>query len=80
MFALNDSMNQLIKLMYGKEGIKTAELKVKHNKKLTGEQKRKELDRLWNSRNDAFMKYYLQADKALQKAKQESDTFKKMEK
>ena len=80
LFALNDSMNQLIKLMYGKEGIKTAELKVKHNKKLTGEQKRKELDRLWNSRNDAFMKYYLQADKALQKAKQESDTFKKMEK
>ena len=79
LFALNDSMNQLIKLMYGKEGIKTAELKVKHNKKLTGDKKRKELDRLWNSRNDAFMKYYLQADKALQKAKQESETFKQLE-
>lgn len=76
LFGLNDSMNQLIKLMYGKDGIKTAELKVKHDKKLTGEQKRKELDRLWNSRNDAFMKYYLQADKALHKAKQESENFK----
>lgn len=27
------------------------------------------------TRNDAFMKYYLQADKALQKAKQESENF-----
>ena len=80
LFALNDSMNELIKLMYGKEGIKTAELKVKHNKKLSGKRKREELDRLWNSRNDAFMKYYLQADKALQKAKQESETFKQLEK
>ena len=76
LFGLNDSMNQLIKLMYGKEGIKTAELKVKHDKKLTGKQKREELDRLWNSRNDAFMKYYLQADKALQKAKQQTKEFK----
>lgn len=75
LFGLNDSMNQLIKLMYGKGGIKTAELKVKHDKNLTGKQKREELDRLWNSRNDAFMKYYLQADKALQKAKQESENF-----
>ena len=75
LFALNDSMNDLIKLMYGKEGIKTAELKVKHNKKLSGKRKREELDRLWNSRNDAFMKYYLQADKALQKAKQQSQEF-----
>jgi hypothetical protein len=76
LFALNDSMNDLIKLMYGKEGIKTAELKVKHNKKLSGKRKREELDRLWNSRNDAFMKYYLQADKAMQKAKQQSKEFK----
>tara|TARA_R110000737_G_scaffold152329_2_gene181609 strand:- start:4874 stop:8530 length:3657 start_codon:yes stop_codon:yes gene_type:complete len=80
LFALNDSMNELIKLMYGKEGIKTAELKVKHNKNLSAKRKREELDRLWNSRNDAFMKYYLQADKALQKAKQESETFKQLEK
>lgn len=79
LFALNDSMNDLIKLMYGKEGIKTAELKVKHNKKLSGKRKREELDRLWNSRNDAFMKYYLQADKAMQKAKQESENFKQPE-
>ena len=76
LFDLNDSMNQLIKLMYGKEGIKTAELKVKHDKNLTGAEKREKLDQLWNSRNDAFMKYYLQADKALQKAKQESEKFK----
>jgi phospholipid N-methyltransferase len=76
LFGLNDSMNQLIKLMYGKDGIKTAELKVKHDKNLTGAEKRAKLDQLWNSRNDAFMKYYLQADKALQKAKQESENFK----
>ena len=75
LFGLNDSMNQLIKLMYGKDGIKTAELKVKHDKNLTGAEKRAKLDQLWNSRNDAFMKYYLQADKALQKAKQESENF-----
>ncbi|MFK5950847.1 MAG: hypothetical protein QM500_19010, partial [Methylococcales bacterium] len=80
LFALNDSMNKLIKIIYGKEGIKTAEIKVRYNKNLTGEQKRKDLDRLWNSRNDAFMKYYLQADKALQKAKQESEKFKQLEK
>jgi phospholipid N-methyltransferase len=75
LFALNDSMNQLIKVMYGKEGIKTAEIKVKHNKKLSGKRKREELDKLWNSRNDAFMKYYLQADQAMQKAKQQSQKF-----
>ena len=76
LFGLNDSMNQLIKLMYGKDSIKTAELKVKHDKNLTGAEKRAKLNQLWNSRNDAFMKYYLQADKALQKAKQESENFK----
>ena len=80
LFALNDSMNELIKLMYGKEGIKTAELKVKHNKNLSAKRKREELDRLWNSRNNAFMKYYSQADKAMQKAKQQSDNFKQSEK
>ena len=47
----------------------------RRNKKLSGKRKREELDRLWNSRNDAFMKYYLQADKALQKAKQQSQEF-----
>tara|TARA_R110002153_G_scaffold173631_3_gene326450 strand:- start:16951 stop:25440 length:8490 start_codon:yes stop_codon:yes gene_type:complete len=75
LFALNDDMNKLIKFMYGKGGVKTAELSVKHNKKLTGKRKREELDRLWNSRNDDFMKYYSKADKALQKAKRESETF-----
>tara|TARA_R110002012_G_scaffold262505_1_gene444809 strand:+ start:6077 stop:13843 length:7767 start_codon:yes stop_codon:yes gene_type:complete len=72
LFALNDSMNQLIKLMYGKEGIKTAELKIKHDPRLTGAEKRKKLDQLWLRRNKAFMQYYSQADKALQKAKAES--------
>ena len=66
--------------MYGKQGIKTAELAVKHNKILSGKDKRAELDRLWNSRNDAFMKYYTQADQAMQKAKLESETFKQTEK
>jgi hypothetical protein len=72
LFALNDSMNQLISLIYGKDGIKTAELKIKHDPKLTGTEKRKQLDQLWRHRNKIFMKYYSQADKALQKAKLES--------
>lgn len=71
LFALNDSMNDLIKLMYGKGGIKTAELVVKHDKKLSGKEKRDRLDELWRSRNDAFMRYYNQANNALIKAKEE---------
>lgn len=73
LFALNDSMNQLIKLMYGKEGIKTAELKIKYDKKLSGIEKREKLDQLWLSRNKAFMQYYQKANQALLKAKQESE-------
>jgi phospholipid N-methyltransferase len=73
LFALNDSMNKLIKLMYGKEGIKTAELKIKYDKKLSGKQKREKIDTLWGARNKAFMQYYTQADRALQKAKREAN-------
>lgn len=73
LFALNDSMNQLIKLMYGKEGIKTAELKIKYDPNLSGAEKREQLDQLWLSRNKAFMQYYQQANQALQKAKREAE-------
>ena len=72
LFALNDSMNQLVKLLYGKEGIKTAELQIRYDKKLTGAQKREKLDHLWMSKNKAFLQYYNQADRALQKAKREA--------
>jgi hypothetical protein len=70
-------MNDLVKLMYGKEGIKTAELKIKYDKNLTGKEKREKLDKLWLSRNDAFLKYYQQANQALEKAKLEADKEKK---
>ena len=65
-------MNQLIKLMYGKEGIKTAELKIKYDPNLSGAEKREQLDQLWLNRNKAFMQYYQQANQALQKAKREA--------
>ncbi len=77
LFALNDSMNQLIKILYGKEGIKTAELSVKHDKQLTGKEKRQKLDNLWRVRNKAFMSYYTKANEALQKAKVESEKLNK---
>jgi len=66
LFGLNDSMNQLIKLMYGKEGTKI-------DKKLTGKEKREKLDKLWLSRNKAFMSYYNKANEALQKAKEQAE-------
>jgi len=72
LFGLNDSMNQLIKLMYGKEGIKTAELKIKYDKNLSGKEKREQMDKLWIARNKAFETYYQQANQALQKAKREA--------
>ncbi|WP_297331325.1 LPD38 domain-containing protein [Pseudoalteromonas sp.] len=72
LFGLNDSMNQLIKLMYGKEGIKTAELKIKYDKNLSGKEKREQMDKLWLARNKAFETYYNQANQALQKAKREA--------
>jgi len=78
LFALNDSMNQLIKVLYGKEGIKTAEMVVKYDKDLTGAEKRQKLDDLWRVRNKAFMSYYTKADEALQKAKRESEKMKKV--
>ena len=68
LFALNDSMNDLVKVIYGKEGMKTKELAIRYDKKLTGEQKREELDNLWTKRNAAFTQYYGQAKKALGKA------------
>lgn len=73
LFALNDSMNDLIKIIYGKEGIKTAELVIKHNKRLTGEQKREQIDKLWKAKSVMFLKYYEAADRALQSAKLKSD-------
>jgi ubiquinone/menaquinone biosynthesis C-methylase UbiE len=73
LFALNDSMNDLIKVIYGKEGIKTAELVIKHNKRLTGEQKREQIDKLWKAKSVMFLKYYEAADRALQAAKLKSD-------
>jgi len=72
LFGLNDSMNQLIKLMYGKEGIKTAELKIKYDKNLSGKEKREQMDKLWLARNKTFETYYNQANQALQKAKREA--------
>lgn len=72
LFGLNDSMNQLIKLMYSKEGIKTAELKIKYDKNLSGKEKRERMDKLWLARNKAFETYYQQANQALQKAKREA--------
>lgn len=72
LFGLNDSMNQLIKLMYSKEGIKTAELKIKYDKNLSGKEKREQMDKLWLARNKAFETYYNQANQALQKAKREA--------
>lgn len=72
LFGLNDSMNQIIKLLYGKEGIKTAELKIKYDKKLTGKEKREKIDKLWQTKNKIFLDYYKQADQALQKAKREA--------
>lgn len=73
LFSLNDSMNELIKVMYGKSGIKTAELKIKHDKNLSGKEKREQIDDLWRARNKGFMQYYTAANKALQKAKKESE-------
>lgn len=72
LFGLNDSMNQLIKIMYGKEGIKTAELKIKYDKNLSGKEKREQMDKLWLARNKAFETYYNQANQALQRAKREA--------
>ena len=69
LFALNDSMNDLIKVIYGKEGLKTKELAIRVDKDLTAEQKRAELDTLWNQRNKAFTMYYSQAKAELDKAK-----------
>jgi len=74
LFALNDSMNQLIKLVYGKNGIKTAELAIKYNKNLTAEEKRYRIDALWKSRNKLFMDYYEKANGALDKAKKSAKT------
>jgi hypothetical protein len=73
LFALNDSMNNLIKIIYGKEGMKTKELSIRYDKKLSAEQKRNELDKLWTQRNSAFTRYYTQAKKALDKAKKLSE-------
>lgn len=73
LFGLNDSMNKIIKLIYGKDGIKTAELKIKYDKNLTAKQKREKMDKLWQTRNKIFLTYYKQADQALQKAKREAE-------
>lgn len=73
LFALNDSMNDLIKIIYGKEGIKTAEKVIRYNKNLTGKQKRDRIDELWRQRSELFNKYYQSADRALQKAKQKAE-------
>jgi GNAT superfamily N-acetyltransferase/phospholipid N-methyltransferase len=69
LFALNDSMNDLISIAYGKEGIKTQEHSIRYNPKLTAEQKRESLDKLWQQRNAMFTQYYNEATKALDKAK-----------
>lgn len=69
LFALNDSMNDLISIAYGKEGIKTQEHAIRYNPKLTGEQKRESLDKLWQQRNKMFTQYHTEATKALDKAK-----------
>lgn len=69
LFALNDSMNDLISIAYGKEGIKTQEHSIRYNPKLTAEQKRESLDTLWQQRNEMFTQYYNEATKALDKAK-----------
>lgn len=69
LFALNDSMNDLISIAYGKEGIKTQEHAIRYNPKLTAEQKRESLDKLWQQRNEMFTQYYNEATKALDKAK-----------
>lgn len=72
LFALNDSMNKIIKLLYGKKGMKTAELAIKYDKDLSGSGKRNKIDNIWKTKNKVFLHYYSQADLALQKAKREA--------
>ena len=69
LFGLNDSMNEIIKLLYGKQGIKTAELAIKYNPDLSGAEKREKMDNIWRTRNDVYTKYMKQAEQALKKAK-----------
>ncbi|MCK5023780.1 MAG: SAM-dependent methyltransferase, partial [Candidatus Aenigmarchaeota archaeon] len=69
LFALNKSMGKIITVIYGKRGLKTAELAIKYNKDLTAKQKRDKIENIWKQRNKIFLQFYNSADKALTKAK-----------
>jgi len=69
LYGLNRSLGSLTNAIYGKNGLKTLELSIVHNKNLTGAEKRKKIDALWQKRNDIFKKYYKAAKSSLDKAK-----------
>lgn len=73
LFALNDSMNKMVKVIYGREGLRTKELMIRHDKRLSGVEKREQIEQVWRTRNKAFMTYYKEAEKALIKARKESE-------
>ena len=69
LFALNKSMGKIITAIYGKRGLKTAELAIKYNKDLTSKQKKDKIENIWKQKNKIFLQFYNGADRALTKAK-----------
>jgi hypothetical protein len=76
LFTLNESMNNLTKLIFGKGGIKDQEIYIKYNKDFSGAKKRKEIDELWERKNEFLKNYYKQAESALIEARKKSKQIK----
>lgn len=80
LFDLNKTLNDLTSQLYGREGLKTQELLIMYNKNLSASEKRKQIDSLWQTRNEALKSAFAPIRAQLAEAKKIAAKRKKAEK
>lgn len=69
LYGLNDALNDVTSSLFGREGLKTVELTIMYNENLSAEEKREQLDALWQSRNEMLKSAFTPIRKQLEEAK-----------
>lgn len=74
LFGLKSAMDEVSKLIYDKEsGLRTAELAIRYNKNLTAEEKREQMDKVWQTRAIVYQSTLKPLKQALKKAREAAD-------
>ena len=79
LYGINASLNDLTSQLFGREGLKTQELIIMYNPKLSDTEKREQIEALWTARNQALKSALQPIRKQLQQARKIAAKRKKAE-